>query len=76
MTRFGYPIDMDKIGIEQMEQLKSWDHAVGPPQKWSIYDFERHGRSRPDYGSSWIYPRPDKQLSMSMSGTSRISIPR
>ena len=43
VTRYGYPVDMDKIGIEQMEQLKSWDHADGPPQKWSIYDFEATG---------------------------------
>ena len=58
ITRYGSPVDMQKIGIEEMSRIKQWDKSVGPPQMWSVYDHQTTGDPSTDR-IIWVHPYPD-----------------
>lgn len=63
VSRYGFPTDMRKIGIEEMEQRKQINRLEGAPQCWSIYDFDATGD--PTQARLLIVdPFPDKNYRM------------
>jgi hypothetical protein len=84
VQRYGYPQPVKKINWTEMLAIKAYDRSEGPPQLWSVHDFDTTGDSA-TLKQIIFHPFPDDtyrleihskiDLATEYSGSSPLPIP-